>query len=98
MLHLRGAEFVASSQTVEILSLLLKRDEMLLSLMTCRDDLVAACLRRDDSVVTRLMFELQSVTDAYEELLKQSGSVHQWSLRTVEAARDAYQAGLEAGL
>jgi len=88
---------MASSQTVEILSLLLKRDEMLLALMTRRDDLVGACLRRDDAVVTRLMFELQSVTDAYEELLRKTGDGQQWSLRTVESARDAYQAGLEAG-
>lgn len=86
-----------SGQTVEILSLLLKRDEILLSLMTRRDDLVSACLRRDDSVVTRLMFELQAVTDAYEALLKKSGIEHQWGIRTVESARDAYQSGLEAG-
>ena len=88
---------MASGQTVEILSLLHKRDEILLSMMTRRDDLVSACLRRDDSVVTRLMFELQTVTDAYEELLKKAGIEHQWGLRTVESARDAYQAGLEAG-
>jgi hypothetical protein len=88
---------MASGQTVEILSLLLKRDEILLALMTRRDDLVGACLRRDDTVVTRLMFELQSVTDAYEELLKKSGIEHQWGMRTVESARDAYQSGIEAG-
>ena len=88
---------MVKGQTVELLSLLLKRDEMLLAMMTRRDDLVSACLRRDDGVVTRLMFELQSVTDAYEELLKKSGNVAPWGLRTVESARDAYQAGLEAG-
>lgn len=96
MVFVRG-ELMVTGQTVEILSLLLKRDEMLLSLMTRRDDLVSACLRRDDTVVTRLMFELQSVTDAYEELLKKSGIEHQWGMRTVESARDAYQAGIEAG-
>lgn len=89
---------MASGQTVEILTLLLKRDEILLSLMTRRDDLVGACLRRDDAVVTRLLFELQNVTDAYEELLRKSDNhQQQWALRTVESARDAYQAALEAG-
>ncbi len=89
---------MATGLTVEVLSLLIKRDEMLLSFMNHRDDLVAAALRRDDSIVTRVMFELLSVTDAYEDLLKKSGAEHQWGMRTIEAARDAYQAGLEAGL
>jgi hypothetical protein len=84
-------------QTAELLGLLVKRDELLLGLMTRRDDLVGACLRRDDAVVTRLMFNLQSLADAYEDLLKEHGKPHQWGMRTVEAARDAYQSGIEAG-